>query len=1173
MKRTFLLVLIIISYSMVMPFSGTYAANSSMTYARANHSATDLNNNTILILGGYDGTAVLATAELYDQVSGLFSDVTAPMQTARTRHTATLMNNGKVLIAGGYSSDGSSALSSAELYDPVAKTFSSTGSMAIGRYSHTATLMQDGRVLIAGGNDGSLDLTSAEIYDPVTGVFTSFNDMGIARSCHTSVRLMNGKILIAGGFYYNIPTNIAELYDPVTETFTSTAFSMIKPRSYHTATVLSGDKVLFAGGYDDHFSIINNAEIYDPGLDTFAPTGSMITARRQHTANRLANGKVLIAGGIGTAGVLANAEIFDPTTGAFSETLGMSTARSSHTVNLLQNGKVLAVGGYDVRSYLSSAELLDPLTAPSPLGKALDAPNLTWSSGGSAAWLSQTATTHDGIAAAQSGQLGYMQSSWLQTTVTGPAILSYWWMVSSAATDYLRLTIDGNKVSQANDISGLVNWVQVSVPLPSGTHTIKWVYSKNGATGGNGDTAWLDQVSVTPVASYSVSYQGNGNTAGVAPTDSISYPDGSTVSVLGPGGLAKSGYSFAGWNTSTDGSGTSYAPAARLTMGSVNMTLYAQWIEGSFTGSGYMGIPREFHTATRLASGKVLIAGGDDITYDSHDNMIGGILSSFELYDPSTATFSKTGGMVAAREFHTATLLPNGNVLIAGGYDGNTLASIELYDPATEAFSNTGNMAEARQDHSATLLANGKVLITGGRSGASDLMSAELYDSATGIFSYAGRMSEARHNHSATLLTNGKVLIAGGSNNITGDLASAELYDPDKGTFSAIKNGTMLAARSSHVATLLASGKVLITGGWSGTADLASAELYDPVTESFNSTGDMTMGRPGHTATLLKNGKVLLAGGNDASAELYEPVSGTFNSTNSMAVARQYHTSTLLANGTVLIVGGWDGSSLISSTELFAYPFTAHQSYTVTYAGNGSTGGSVPTDSTAYAPGSGVVIQGNSGGPTRGGYIFAGWNTSADGSGIGYAAGSSFIMGTADVTLYAQWTIVQYQLTITKTGSGDGSINSDQNLTCGPYPCSKQFDYSTLITLMPSPSACSSFAWTSGPCSGTGNCELTITGPVELTAAFNGIQSIKLLYALPSYYDVLQDACNSTTTGVTLQAQATGFTENLNLTKTVPITFKGGYDCSYTTQIGYTTLNGNLTIGRGSLVVDRLTIR
>ena len=264
---------------------------------------------------------------------------------------------------------------------------------------------------------------------------------------------------------------------------------------------------------------------------------------------------------------------------------------------------------------------------------------------------------------------------------------------------------------------------------------------------------------------------------------------------------------------------------------------------GTFIPTGSMTSAREVHTATLLADGRVLITGGAD--YQSR------AIATAELYDPTTGMFSPTGSMATARAFHTATLLADGRVLIAGGSPaawGTTahLASAEIYDPTTGTFTPTGRMAGGREFNTATLLADGRVLLAGGSSGSQedvgseakeDVASAEIYDPTTGTFAPTGRMIDGRQYHTATLLADGSVLVVGGGGDYAhlSFLASAELYDPETGTFTA--TGPLADARTYQTATLLDDGRVLVTGGYGAVAPLASAEIYDPVTGLFSPAG------------------------------------------------------------------------------------------------------------------------------------------------------------------------------------------------------------------------------------------------------------------------------------------------------------------------------------------------
>jgi Kelch motif/Galactose oxidase, central domain len=352
-------------------------------------------------------------------------------------------------------------------------------------------------------------------------------------------------------------------------------------------------------------------------------------------------------------------------------------------------------------------------------------------------------------------------------------------------------------------------------------------------------------------------------------------------------------------------------------------------LQGVFVETGSMNVGRENHTATLLGNGKVLIAGGwvHSAVDDTQET------ASAELYDPQSATFSPTGNMLVARSQHSATLLKNGKVLIAGGYryqqGQQYLASAEIYDPETGTFTATGSMSTARENHQATLLSNGQVLMTGGDYGASDPPSypaiVEVYDPATGTFTAAGSLSAGRVGHTATLLTNGAVLVTGGCVYTSffdpmNCSASAELRDPTSGTFTA--TSSMTVARNGHTATLLTNGMVLIAGGANNNTALATGELYNPSTGAFTVAHDMAAARSGHTATRLLDGRVLVAGGiggdgDVVSAELYNPATGLYAATANMVGAASENTATLLSNGTVLFAGGVYGAGWTNIAELY----------------------------------------------------------------------------------------------------------------------------------------------------------------------------------------------------------------------------------------------------------------
>jgi len=285
---------------------------------------------------------------------------------------------------------------------------------------------------------------------------------------------------------------------------------------------------------------------------------------------------------------------------------------------------------------------------------------------------------------------------------------------------------------------------------------------------------------------------------------------------------------------------------------------------GKFSPTGSMTTARSAlsFTATVLQNGQVLVAGG---------GVGSAATSSAELYNPATGTFSPTGSMTTAREDFTATLLNNGQVLVAGGegcisFGCPAFSSAELYNPATGTWKPTGSMSGARAFHTATLLPNGQVLVAGGGAGgggggSGPLSSAELYDPATGTFSPTGSMTAGLNQQMAGLLPSGKVLV------ICQRFANCqpELYDPATGTWAAGGTADPPGTRGSN-AVMLNNGQVLFSGGLNGAAPgkitvTATATLFDPATGNFTVTGSMTIPRTAHSLTVLQNGQVLAAGG------------------------------------------------------------------------------------------------------------------------------------------------------------------------------------------------------------------------------------------------------------------------------------------------------------------------
>jgi len=375
------------------------------------------------------------------------------------------------------------------------------------------------------------------------------------------------------------------------------------------------------------------------------------------------------------------------------------------------------------------------------------------------------------------------------------------------------------------------------------------------------------------------------------------------------------------------------------TLGSpyVSFTFTTSAGTGPLTWSETGALPQGMSLSTSgVLSGTPTVAGSFPITVMVQDSFRQSATPVPLTIQVLTQGFKPTGSMVTERVLHTATLLGDGKVLVAGGVNNTEFpTTAELYDPATANFvQTTGNLVTVRVSPTATPLKSGKVLLVGGKGpDGVELATAELFDHATETFAAtSGNMSDGRAYHTATLLNDGTVLVTGGldpaGDRLGTPLATAEIYDPVSDSFTL--TGPMTRGRFFHTATLLENGMVLITGGLNNGEPLAAAEVYDPVAKTFSSTGTMTMARMGHTSTLLSSGKVLLAGGAGsfggnatAAAELYDPSSGSFTATNPMISPRSVHTATLLQNGQVLVTGGASvfygsgQSSSLSSAELF----------------------------------------------------------------------------------------------------------------------------------------------------------------------------------------------------------------------------------------------------------------
>lgn len=324
---------------------------------------------------------------------------------------------------------------------------------------------------------------------------------------------------------------------------------------------------------------------------------------------------------------------------------------------------------------------------------------------------------------------------------------------------------------------------------------------------------------------------------------------------------------------------------------------------------GAMNVPRAVHSATRLADGRVLVAGGCTSAGCDTGSPAG---ATAELFDPASATFAPTGAMLQSRDDHAAVLLPDGRVLVAGGWTaGGVTASTELYDPAAGTFAAGPDMSSPRAGVTAVLLEDGRVLLAGGfTDNRPTVASADLFDPETNTMAAAAPMSAARGAYAATRLADGRVLIAGGLTN-GAVVAAAELFDPSRDAF--LPTGSMAIARYKADATLLPDGRAMILGGAAdieGGVLFASTEVYDPLSGSFAPGPDMRMPRyklVGSVVTLA-DGRFVVAGG-AATPEVYDPGTQQFTAVGGgLGSTRLFLTASAVSDAEVLLLGGYDES-------------------------------------------------------------------------------------------------------------------------------------------------------------------------------------------------------------------------------------------------------------------------
>ncbi len=719
--------------------------------------------------------------------------------------------------------------------------------------------------------------------DRLLGRLVPTGPMTVEREGHTATLLADGRVLVVGG---DDPPS-ADIYDPATGTFTRTGTLTTQQRFGMATAALPDGGALVVGGWDMMGSgsvtdwPIRFGETYDAASGTFRRTADLAQARGYlWSALALPDGRIMIAGGevpdapAGATGSdsnrhLADVEFYDPSSGEFARGGPLLSPRSAHTLTLLADGRVLVAGGWGPEGPLATAEVYDPSTGTSTPTSAMT-----------------TGRAYHATVALADGRV---------------------LLIGGDGPDAGHSALDS--IDVFDPVTGTFAPAGRLISERSGPTAVRLMEGRVLVAGGNNRDGDPRSVEVfDPVA-------GTSEVVGrIEPGQDVGNSFSVTTTLLGDGTVLIAG----GNGAQAERFYPTLPPEPARAAASPPTPVNFAPVDGP-------GALRTGHTATRLADGRVLIAGGTD----------GGtspILASAEIFDPVTGRSSPTGPMGAPRSGHAAALLADGRVLVAGGLqDADTTQpwpSAELYDPVTGLFAPTGAMTAQsaprsgshsgpRHGHPAAVtLPDGRVFIADWDPASADDGggSAQIYDPASDAFTATTALGgsadgEAR---SAILLPDGRVLVLVGTH--VDPTVQALIYDPATETWEAAGSAMVGEAFS---ATLLPDGRVLVAGGvaYHGAGTTAAARIWDAATGTFTDAGDMAAARAGHAATLLADGRVLVSGGffysRDQSAqvgpiapEVWDPRSGLFSPAGTMVSERSGSTATLLADGRVLIIGG-----------------------------------------------------------------------------------------------------------------------------------------------------------------------------------------------------------------------------------------------------------------------------
>ena len=883
---------------------------SSSSGGRALHTATLIKDGRVFLAGGYSHLAGIAnpytplvTTEIYNPTTNGFTPGKALIR-ARAHHQATMLADGRILISGGedgkdvYASKG--YIESAEIYDPLSDSIQAAQPMEERKAFQTTTLGADGRVFAFGG---------------LGNITTSYATLGAVGSA-----LQPGSILKG--------VRSATSSGTITTAASSLYINLDIPLSVEASGIIKDGEIDFSS---PQASVPLGKAEFDPGIQG----GAAPYPNGQGLKFDLAGTEVTCLADGSKCGII------NPTAPVSLQNVMGTYEFQQQTFSMVSSltaGSCIEFAAAGLDTSDSPLSILNGSGGCSYTGDtgSLPATDVSYACGQFKVTLDPAfsgATVLDLEMALKSGSWTFQKSNGVNFTASldgGKASLVGGDLSPGTVGSDGVFDLFGCFHNLTGGISDDTDTAHAQAPPASGNGTLsaggtmQFVVSQIDMSGQSfsidiatiqiremvfGDFECYDEktnswsMDPSACADRSSGYERFGQTATLLPNNDIEYYGGQVCSAAaGP-------------------SCSAYTPTQINPL--ISSTTLLSFLTGGWTTVSGMSQARGNHTTTLLPDGRMLIAGGTDGQTT---------LSSSELFDPTAKTFSPAATMNVSRDLHTASLLTNGRVLVAGGFHSGlpstgTTNSAEIYDPAVNAWVQTGALNQGRDNHTATVMPDGNIMVVGGYVEPPDpnagyLDTAEVYYSTAGVWhTAAAPMGTKRALHAAVLLQDGRLLVIGGVN-ASGPTASVEAYDPAAGTWT--PQDSLPVALHSPSAVLLPDGLVLVAGGDDGFGEKDTSYTFDPnavAGKQWTKRRNMSQARINGTLTLLPNGLVLAAGGAQANgntiggAEEFHPSSGKWLSISTFTSARAYHTVTVAPDGTMYAIGGYDGSKYLDTAE------------------------------------------------------------------------------------------------------------------------------------------------------------------------------------------------------------------------------------------------------------------